>query len=118
MDSLKSNRHKLVIEYTSDRNVETDSLVQIISSIAILGNDGHTFSVILDPHEKYRPNGEVDILWDGDGIDYIKRIVRDDVEVSIKQADKIFNKIKENEALGELEDLKQLKQLEELKRLI
>jgi hypothetical protein len=49
---------------------QADTLEKLIKYIKAIGNMGHTFSIVVDPHEK----GGKKFEWDGDGSDAIYEI--------------------------------------------
>jgi len=68
LDESKLDDMDKIEIYCRDRE---NSLVKILSAIAGKGNVGHSFEIIIDPD-----NQPIKIGWDGDGSDYIKKIIK------------------------------------------
>lgn len=66
--------HKLTIE---GRGEGFKNFLEILKYMKHSGNSGHSFIIVADPDVKEK----VDCLWDGDGSDYIEKIIFDEKEI-------------------------------------
>lgn len=71
-DKVPNGMKRMTIIYRDSDN----ALKQIIEGIQDLGNCGHSFDIVLDPHG----DSPVNCGWDGDGNCYIDKITIDPVE--------------------------------------
>jgi len=78
MKILKENYddpHTIHIEGKGDGFIH---LVEMIKYIAQIGNGGHSFDIVVDPNVS---DNRKTFGWDGDGADYISKVLLDEKEV-------------------------------------
>lgn len=68
----KEDKNKKVVIHFGHAysNIMENPLICIIAALGYLGNDGHSFNIVLDPGTEQ----EISFGWDGDGVDYISKI--------------------------------------------
>jgi hypothetical protein len=66
--------HTITVEGRGDGFIY---LANMIKYIAQNGNGGHSFDTVVDPDSENKKS----FGWDGDGSDYIKKVLLDDKEV-------------------------------------